>query len=115
MSYKVTKANEAYTYHPDAHYDCRCTRLHDPQDVNEGELIIGLSHFLPGGGCEFGSNGLEFVYYIVEGQMTITVEGKTYELKKGDSIHCGPNTEKEIKNNGITTTQMLVILLPKKN
>ena len=46
--------------------------------------------------------------------MTITVEGDTYELKKGDSIHCGPNTEKEIKNNGIVTTQMLVILLPKK-
>lgn len=114
MSYKVTKVNEAYTYEAPGHFDVRTTRLHDPQDVNDGQLIMGMSHFLPGGYVELGKNPLEFIYYIAEGEMTITVEGDTHVLRKGDSIHCGPFVEKEIKNTGIVSTQMLVVLLPPK-
>jgi len=115
VSYKVTKANEAYTYTAPGHNDCRTTRLHDPQDVNEGKLVCGLTHFLPGGGVDKGSNPLESIYYIVEGEMTVYANGKEDVLKKGDSIHLGPNTEREIKNTGIVSTQMLVVLLPPQN
>lgn len=113
MSYRITRRNEATTYEAPGHYDVRTTRLHNPDDVNEGRLIVGLSHFLPGGGCEFGANPLESVYYIVEGEMDIkTDDGGTTTLHQGDSYHCGPNTAKGIQNNGVTTCQMLVALVP---
>ena len=51
MSYKVTRRNEAYRYEAPGHYDVLTTRLHDPDDVNEGTIVNGLSHFLPGGGA----------------------------------------------------------------
>ena len=51
MSYKVTKKCEAYKYEAPGHFDVRTTRLHDPADVNEGKVVMGLSHFLPGGGA----------------------------------------------------------------
>ena len=51
MSYKITRKNEAYRYEAAKHFDVRTTRLHDPQDVNDGVVTMGLSHFLPGGGC----------------------------------------------------------------
>lgn len=76
-------------------------------------MIMGLSHFLPGGGCEFGGNPLESIYYIIEGEMDIEVEdGTKTTLHAGDSFHCGPFTKKGIQNNGAVTCQMLVCLVP---
>ena len=113
MSYKIVRKNEAVFYEAPGHYDMRPTRLHNPEDVNDGKMIMGLSHFLPGGGCEYGSNPLESIYYIIEGEMDIdTEDGQKTTLHKGDSFHCGANTKKGIKNNGSETCQMLVCLLP---
>lgn len=116
MSFKITKRDQAVTYEPPGHFKMLATRLHNPADVNEGHMTQGLSHFLPGGGCEYGSNMLESIYYIVEGEMDIVVEEGTAEevrttLHKGDSFHCGPNTRKGIINNGTVTCQMLVTLV----
>jgi quercetin dioxygenase-like cupin family protein len=116
MSYKITRKNEAYRYEAKGHFDVRTTRLHDPQDVNNGVMTMGLSHFLPGGGCEYGSNLLESIYYIIEGQMYLECEvGTPDEIKTtlyaGDTFHCGPNTKKSILNTGTTTCQMLVCLV----
>ena len=116
MSFKITKREDAVPYEAKGHYGMLATRLHNPADVNDGSMTQGLSHFLPGGGCEYGANALESIYYIVEGEMDIVVEEDTPEevrttLHKGDSFHCGPNTRKGIKNNGPVTCQMLVTLV----
>lgn len=113
MSYKICRKEEAVAYEAPGHYDVRCTRLHNPQDVNDGRLVCGLSHFLPGGGCKFGANPCESFYYIIEGQMEIeTDDGEKTTLHKGDSYHCGPNTPKGIQNNGTEACQMLVVIVP---
>lgn len=112
MSYKITKASEATPYEAPGHYDMRATRLHNPADVNDGKIVMGLSHFLPGGGATQNAIPVEFLYYVVSGEMTVTVEGDTFVLGAGDSIHAGPNTTKEIINNGKVTATMLVTILP---
>ncbi len=113
MSYKIVRKNEAAFYEAPGHYNMQATRLHNPADVNDGRMIMGLSHFLPGGGCEFGGNPLESIYYIVSGEMDIeTEDGAAATLHAGDSFHCGPFTKKGIKNNGAETCQMLVCLVP---
>lgn len=116
MSYKITKKNESYTYQAQGHFGVLTTRLHDPQDVNSGGITMGLSHFLPNGGCEYGSNPKESIYYILEGQMYLESEvGTENEIKTtlyaGDSFHCGPHTKKSVLNTGSTSTQMLVVLV----
>jgi quercetin dioxygenase-like cupin family protein len=116
VSYKITRKNEAYKYEAPGHFDVRTTRLHNPQDVNNGRITMGLSHFLPGGGCNYGSNQWESIYYIVEGQMYLECEVGTPEevkttLYAGDSFHCGPNTKKSIINNGTDCCKMLVVLV----
>jgi quercetin dioxygenase-like cupin family protein len=116
MSYKITRKNEAYRYEAPKHFDVRTTRLHDPQDVNDGVVTMGLSHFLPGGGCEYGSNAMESIYYIIKGQMYLECElGTENEVKttlyEGDTFHCGPNTPKSILNTGTECCEMLVVLV----
>ena len=48
--YKITKKDAYYTYEAPGHKECKLCRLHDPQDIDGGRLINGLSHFLPSGG-----------------------------------------------------------------
>jgi quercetin dioxygenase-like cupin family protein len=113
MSYKIVRANEATVYEAPGHFGVVPTRLHNPQDVNDGKLICGLSHFEVGGGCEFGANPLESIYYIIAGQMEVTDEdGVKTTMMAGDTFHCGPMTKKGILNNGTSVCDMLVCLLP---
>ena len=113
MSYKVTRANEALRYEANGHYDVRTTRLHNAADV-DGKITLGLSHFLPGGGAEMGKAPVELLYYIVEGEMTVTTDdGHVHILHAGDSIHFSPEQGRESKNTGITTAQMIVVACPK--
>ncbi len=54
----------------------------DAVDVNQGSVTMGLTHFLPGGGCEYGANAKESIYYIMEGQMYLESEvGTPDEVK----------------------------------
>ncbi|MDR1329886.1 MAG: cupin domain-containing protein [Oscillospiraceae bacterium] len=116
MSYKITRRDEAYNYEAPGHFDVRTTRLHDPKDVNQGGITIGMSHFLPGGGCNYGANAKETVYYIAEGEMYLESEvGTPDEVKTtlypGDSYHCGPGTKKSVVNKGPDSCKMLVVLI----
>jgi quercetin dioxygenase-like cupin family protein len=113
MSYKITRSNEATIYEAHGHFDVRTTRLHNPLEVNDGRLVMGLSHFLPGGGASQNAVPTEFIYYVLKGEMSVTLDDGTFVLKAGDSIHCEPMTKKEIKNTGIITAEMLVIILPR--
>lgn len=110
MSYKIVRKNEATPYEAPRHYNMLPTRLHNPGDVNEGAVTVGLSHFLPGGGCEFGNNAKESVYYIISGEMTLKTDDGETVLKPGDSFHCGPGTNKGIHNYGSECVQMLVVI-----
>lgn len=111
MSYKIVRKNEAYEYQAPGHFKVLTTRLHNPDDVNSGKVVMGLSHFLPGGGTEFGSNPLESIYYIISGEMTLKTEDGETVLHAGDSFHCGPHTKKSVLNTGSETCQMLVVLV----
>lgn len=109
MSYRVTHVNDAKPYEAKGHYEMLATRLHDAADV-DGEITLGLSHFLPGGGAEMAKSPKELIYYIVEGEMTVsTDDGQEHLLKAGDSIHFSPNQGRASKNNGFSTAKMLVV------
>lgn len=112
--YKITKKDEYYTYEAPGHHECKLCRLHDPQDVEGGKLVTGLSHFLPnGGGTDFGPAPLESIYYVVEGTLLFKGEdGAETVLTAGDSVHIAAGSPKSVTNVGTTTAQMLVFLLP---
>ena len=115
MSYKVTRKNEAVKYQPPGHFDVCSTHMTVATDANKGDLTVSVSHFLPGGGCEYGTNPVESIYYILEGEMDLVVDKDTPDeyrttLHAGDCFHCGPNTYKGIQNNGCIATRMLVVI-----
>jgi len=112
--YKITKKDGTYVYTAPGHNECKCTRLHDPQDVDNGRLINGITHFLPyGGGTDFAANPAESIYFILKGEMTFKGEdGVETVLTEGDSVHIAGGSPKCVTNTGCTVAEMHVILLP---
>lgn len=116
MSYKIVHRAEAVPYEAARHFDVRTTRLHNPEDVLGGSVVLGLSHFLPGGGAEMAPANFEMVYYIVQGEMTVTIQEEDGQeqkhlLRDGDSVHFSRGTRRAILNTGCVTAQMLVIMV----
>ena len=98
--YKIQRAkgvegSTVYTYVAPGHNECVPTRLHDPADVDGGKMIQGITYFIPGGGCDYGANPLESIYYILEGQMTLKTEDGETVLNAGDSFHCSRRLPQE--------------------
>jgi len=116
MSYKVTLRNDAVPYEAPGHFDVRTTRLHNPDEVNGGTIVHGLSHFLPGGGADFLPANFEMIYYIISGEMTVELEddaGKIEKvvLHKGDSVHFGKGTKRGCLNTGCKSAEMMTIMI----
>ena len=71
---------------------------------------VGLSYFLPGGGAGPDSTPFEKIYVILEGEMTVIVDGKETVLKKLDSCTINANEVREIINRSNDVCTMLVVI-----
>ena len=110
---KGVEGSTIYTYTAPGHNECVPTRLHDKEgggvnDIEGGKMIMGITYFVPGGGCDYGANPLESIYYI----LTLKTEDGETVLKPGDSFHCVGGVPKSVTNTGTEVCQMLVCLLP---
>ncbi len=113
---KGVEGSTIYTYVAPGHNECVPTRLHDvsggPNGIEGGKMIQGITYFVPGGGCDYGANPLESIYYVLNGEMTLKTEDGETVLHAGDSFHCVGGVAKSVTNTGTEVCQMLVTLLP---
>ena len=114
MSFKVVRKNEATRYEVPNHFDVRTTRIHNPEDVNDGHLVLGMSHFLPGGGANASPAKTDTIYYVVTGEMTVELYDDADKISKfilgpGDSVHFGKGTKRSCLNTGSECVKMLVV------
>ena len=94
----VKKLSEAKPYDAPNHRACTTLRLFGAEAGVSKAIIAGVSHFLPGGGAGPDASPPEKVYYVLEGELTVIVNGKETVLKKNDSCYIGPNESREIVN-----------------
>ena len=93
------------------HRGCATLRLFGAEAGGSQSLIVGVSHFLPGGGGP-DTRRLEKVYFVLAGELTVIVGGKETVLKKNDSCFIGPNESREIVNRGNELCSILVAIAP---
>jgi quercetin dioxygenase-like cupin family protein len=104
---KVKRFCDAKPYAAPNHRDCTALRLIGP-DEGASKFVVGLSHFLPGGGAGPDASPTETVYTIIAGELTLIVDGTETVLKALDSCFVGPNETREIVNRGNEVVTMLV-------
>ena len=98
-------------YDAPGHYGVVCKRYHGKAETEAEKFWIGISEFEPGGGAEYAyeTSAQEKVYYVLEGEMTVYMNGEKYVLKKYDSIHFDVGDTKTIINETTLPASMLVI------
>jgi quercetin dioxygenase-like cupin family protein len=109
---QVKRFAEAGTYEAPNHRDFTGLRLFGAEAGGSRSLIVGVSHFLPGGGAGPDASPPEKVYFVLEGELTVIVDGKETVLKKHDSCFIGPNENREIVNRTNEVCSILVSIAP---
>lgn len=109
---KVTRIEEAGTYAAPGHFDVRTLRLQGAEATPAENFTVGLSVFLPAGGCEMSATPLEKVYIVLEGEVTIVTDAGETTLGSLDSIYLAPDEARAIENRTNRAAQMLVVMPP---
>jgi quercetin dioxygenase-like cupin family protein len=109
---QVIGIEDAGTYQAPGHFDVRTLRLQGAEATPVENFTVGLSVFLPAGGCEMSTTPLEKVYVVVEGEVTIITESGEATLGPLDSIYLAPNEARAIENRTNKAASMLVVMPP---
>jgi quercetin dioxygenase-like cupin family protein len=111
---EVKRFAEAKAYEAPNHRNYSSLRLFGLDAGGPKQFVVGLSHFLPGGGAGPDASPPEKVYFVLAGELTVIVGGKETVLKKNDSCVLEPNESREIINRSNEVCTILVAVIPPK-
>ncbi|PWQ93521.1 cupin domain-containing protein [Leucothrix arctica] len=106
----VNRFQDAQPYIAPNHRDVLGLRLQGFMEGGPTNQWVGLSQFLPGGGAGPDSTPFEKVYVVVEGEMTVIIDGNETTLKKFDSCTIPANEVREIENRRNDVCIMMVVM-----
>ncbi len=106
----VKRFADAQKYEAPNHRNVVGLRLQGFEDGGPLNQWVGFSQFLPGGGAGPDSTPFEKVYVVIEGEMTIIVDGIETILKAMDSCTIAPHELREIINRSNHVCKMLVVI-----
>jgi hypothetical protein len=99
---QVIGIEDAGAYQAPGHFDVRTLRLQGAEATPVNHFTVGLSVFLPAGGCEMSTTPLEKVYVVIEGEVTIITDSGEATL--------GPLEARAIENRTNMAATMLVVM-----
>lgn len=106
----LKRFTDAQTYDAPNHWGVTGLRLQGFEDGGPENQWVGFSQFLPGGGAGPDSTPFEKVYVVIEGEMTIEVDGVETVLGALDSCTIPPGEVRRIENKTNHICKMLVVI-----
>lgn len=106
----VTLFEDATPYEAPNHRGVVGLRLQGFHPDGPKNQWVGFSQFLPGGGAGPDSTPFEKVYVVMEGHMTVIIDGKETVLGPLDSCTIAPGEVREIVNRSNHICKMLVVI-----
>jgi len=97
-------------YEAPGHFKMVALRLSGKEETGAEKFWVGMSHFLPGGGAEFGATPAEKYYFVLDGEITVKTEKEEITLGPWDSVYIAPNEGREIINRTNKPVSMLVVI-----
>jgi quercetin dioxygenase-like cupin family protein len=107
---KKVRLNEVKPYEAPGHFDVSVLRLSGKDETGAEKFWVGLSHFLPAGGAEFGATPAEKYYFVLDGEITVKTEKEEITLGPWDSVYIAPNEGRSILNKTNKPVSMLVVV-----
>ena len=106
---KVT-LKQVKPYEAPGHFNMVALRLSGKDETGAEKFWVGLSHFLPGGGAEFGTTPAEKYYFVLDGEITVKTKKEEVTLGPWDSVYIAPNEGRGIINKTNKPVSMLVVI-----
>jgi mannose-6-phosphate isomerase-like protein (cupin superfamily) len=106
----LKRFKDAQPYDAPNHFGVVGLRLQGFEDDGPKNQWVGLSQFLPGGGAGPDSTPFEKVYVVLEGELTVIVDGDETTLGKFDSCTIPPGEVRTIENRRNDVCVMLVVI-----
>lgn len=106
----VKRFADAAPYEAPNHWGVTGLRLQGFEDGGPENQWIGFSQFLPGGGAGPDSTPFEKVYVVLEGEMSVEINGETTVLGEMDSCTIAPGEVRRIENRSNHVCKMLVVI-----
>jgi quercetin dioxygenase-like cupin family protein len=83
---EIKRYSEAKSYEAPNHRKYHSLRLFGADAGGSSQFVVGLSHFLPGGGAGPDSSPTEKVYVVLSGELTVKVGNNEIVLKQQDKL-----------------------------
>ncbi len=106
----VKRFADAQKYEAPNHRGVVGLRLQGFEDGGPKNQWVGYSQFLPGGGAGPDSTPFEKVYVVLDGEMTVLIDGTETILRPMDSCTIQPGEVREIINRANSVCKMLVVV-----
>ncbi len=106
----VQRFVDAQSYEAPNHWDVKGLRLQGFADGGPENQWVGFSQFLPGGGAGPDSTPFEKIYVVIEGEMTLTIDGEVTTLGPMDSCTIPPGEERLLENRSNHVAKMIVVM-----
>jgi quercetin dioxygenase-like cupin family protein len=107
---KKISLDKVKPYAAPGHFNMVALRLSGKDETGAEKFWVGLSHFLPGGGAEFGATPAEKYYFVLNGEITVKTEKEEVTLGPWDSVYIAPNEGRSILNKTNRPASMLVVI-----
>lgn len=110
----IVRFEAAPGYEAPGHSDMRMLRLQGREAGPSDSLWLGVSHILPGGGTALDASGLEKMYVVLEGEVTISNGIETVTLGQWDTCRIAPHEGRQLSNrsNRVATVLLAMPLAP---
>ena len=105
----VTAIIDAQPYEVPRHFGMRGYQLQGG-DASPFGSKVGLSVFEPGGGAELSASGVDRVYVVASGEITVTVNGTETLLRACDSCFIPAGEPRSIQNRGVLPCVMITVI-----
>lgn len=107
---RVNRFPDVKAYQPPNHFGCSAHRLQGFDASDTENFWVGLSHFLPGGGCEHEATPLEKVYVVIAGEITVITDNDEVTLGVKDSCHIPAGEARSVQNRTNDVASMVVVM-----
>ena len=107
---QVRRFQDAPSYDAPNHWGVTGLRLQGFEDGGPENQWVGFSQFLPGGGAGPDSSPMEKVYVVIEGEMTVEIDGVQTVLGPMDSATIPANQVRRIENRSNHVCKMIVVM-----
>ena len=107
----ITRFDEAKAYEAPLHFGCYSLRLQGLEASNSDFAWVGMSHFLPGGGCEMSATPAAKIYVVTQGEISVEMtDGTKHRLGVNDSCHIPAGEARAVLNETNAPATMIVVM-----